>query len=318
MEILIGITLNSIVPIFIMILLGYALDKKFALDVNTLTKVYFYIFMPAFSFANIYTTEISLDLLKIILFAVALLPINFVIGAMFVKLLKLPYKTGKAFENTLMFYNSGNIGVSLIILVYSNPPFASGGSAPYLETALSAQIMTFLVQNLGVNTIGLINSGGEGINLKTGALYVLKMPALYAVALAVLLKPVPYDLTATPIWPAMVNLRNGLVCTALVTLGIQLSRAKVNLKLATPYIAVFFRLVGGPAAAFLLIRLFGFTGVLAQAVFIASSTPTAVNTALLNQECRGDTDFAVQTVTMSTVFSAVTMSIVVYLAYLIF
>ncbi|MCL1793203.1 MAG: AEC family transporter [Oscillospiraceae bacterium] len=318
MNIFASIILKSIIPIFVLIFLGYIADKKFKLDMNTLTKINFYLFVPAFSFANIYSTDISSDLVRVIALNSVFLGINFAFGATAAKLLKLPKKTGKAFENSIMFYNSGNIGVSLMTLVFSNPPFVVDGAAPYLETALAVQIMTLLVQNVTTNTIGFVNSGGEGMNLKSGIARVAKMPTLYAVIFAVLLKFAPFDFTANPIWTVFDYLRNGMVSVALVTLGVQLSKTKINLKMKLPYLAVFCRLICGPAAAFALIKLFGFGGVTAQAIFIASSAPTAVNTALLSAECKGDSEFAVQTVTISTLLSAATMTTAVYLAYILF
>lgn len=317
MNIFLSIILNSIIPIFILILLGYIIDMKFKLDMNTLVKINFYLFVPAFSLVNIYTTDISIDLVRVIVLTVALLGINFILGTLLAKILKLPKKTGKAFENSVMFYNSGNIGVSLMTLVFSNPPFVIDGSAPYLEVALSVQIMTLLVQNLTTNTIGFINSGGDGMTLRTGIIRVLKMPTLYAIICAILFKFLPFDFKITPVWSVLAYLRDGLVSVALITLGVQLSKTRINFATKIPYIAAFCRLIGGPAAAFILIKLFGFEGVMAQAIFIASSTPTAVNTALLSAECNGDTDFAVQTVTISTLFSAVTMTTVVYMAYIL-
>ena len=109
-----------------------------------------------------------------------------------------------------------------------------------------------------------------------------------------------------------------MISIALVTLGVQLSKTRINFRIRTPYIAAFCKLICGPAAAFILIKLFGFEGVTAQAAFIASSAPTAVNTALLSIECKGDSDFAVQAVTISTLLSAATMTTAVYLAYVLF
>ena len=318
MSIFLSIILNSILPIFILIFLGFFVDKKFKLDTNTLTKINFYLYVPAFSFVLIFTTDISSDLLRVVLLHVMLLAISFYAGAGIGSLLKLPMKTKKAFENALMFCNSGNIGVSLITLVFSNPPFTENGGAPYLQIALSVQVMALLVQNLSINTLGFINSGGEGMTLKKGIIHVFKMPTLYTVTFAILFKFLPFDFKTTPLWPALENLRSGLVSIALVTLGVQLSKTKINFKNKLPYLAVFLRLVGGPAIAFFLIKLFGFSGAFAQAVFISSATPTAVNTALVSAECKGDSEFAVQTVTLSTLLSAVTLTTVVYIAYIFF
>ena len=57
MNIFSSIILNNIIPIFVLICLGYIIDKKFKPDMNTLTKINFYLFVPAFSFVNIYTTN---------------------------------------------------------------------------------------------------------------------------------------------------------------------------------------------------------------------------------------------------------------------
>jgi len=307
-----------VLPIFILITLGFALSKKFSMDTETLTKLNFYLYSPAFTFVYIFSTEVTVDLVRVILLALTLLVVNYAAGAVITRLLRLKWNTAKAFQNALMFFNSGNIGVSLIILVFSRPPYVVDGSAPYLQTALSVQIMLFLVQNLTMSTIGFINSGGEGFTLKKGVTRVLQMPMIYAAICAFLFKLLPFDFTGTPFWPALSHLRDGLVSIALVSLGVQLAKSRINLRLKTPYLAAFCRLVGGPAVAYLLIRLFGFEGVMAQAIFISVSAPTAVNTALISVECKGDSDFAVQAVTVSTLLSAVTMTVVVYLAYTIF
>ena len=318
MDIFLSILMNNIIPIFILLSLGILIDKKFSLDINTLTKISLYLIMPAFAFVNIFSTDVTADLVRVVLLNAVLLLVNFTMGAGVAKLLKLPGKTRKAFENTLMFCNSGNIGVSLITLVFSNPPFASGGSAPYLELVLSVQVMTMLAQNIAVNTIGLINSGGDDMTWKKGLQKVIRMPSPYAVLCAFLFKLLPFDFAATPVWPALQFLRNGLVSVALISLGVQISKTRIDFKNKTPYVASFFRLCGGPAAAYLLIRLFGFDGVVAQAIFIASSTPVAVNVVMLSIENKGDVDFCVQTVTISTLLSALTMTTAIYLALILF
>ena len=46
-----------------------------------------------------------------------------------------------AFRNTIMFNNCGNIGVSLITLVFTSEPFIIDGKAPYFETAMGAIVV---------------------------------------------------------------------------------------------------------------------------------------------------------------------------------
>ena len=45
---------NILLPIFIMVLLGFVLQKKFTLDLNTLAKLNIYVFVPGFIFVKFY------------------------------------------------------------------------------------------------------------------------------------------------------------------------------------------------------------------------------------------------------------------------
>jgi predicted permease len=104
----------------------------------------------------------------------------------------------------------------------------------------------------------------------------------------------------------------------LITLGVQLSKTKFDFRDINVHISVLSRLVVGPVLAFLFIHLFRFSGVTAQTVFIAYSVPTAVNTALIAVEFNNNPDFASQVVVVSTVFSAVTLTLAVFMARILF
>lgn len=59
---LLYILLNNIAPIFALVAVGYYVGKKFNLDIYTLSKVNFYVFIPAMIFVKIYEADIDLDL----------------------------------------------------------------------------------------------------------------------------------------------------------------------------------------------------------------------------------------------------------------
>jgi len=314
MYILLSILMNNIVPVFILVALGFILGRKFPMDIATLSKLFFYLYVPAFAFVNILTVEFSFNPLLVISIGLILVVMNYILGAGMSKIFRLPHKTSKAFQNTIMFNNSGNIGVSLIILVFSNEPFLVNGQPSNLEIALAVQIMMLLVQNMSTNTFGVINSGGEGMTVKKGLIRLIKIPFVYMVLAAFLFRLVPFDVTKTPIFTSMDMIRGGMISIALLMLGLQLSQSKINLKLKTPYVASFTRLLIGPLLAFIVIHMFGLSGVVAQSIFISASTPSAVNVALMAKEFQGDSDFAVQVVTLSTLLSAFTMTGAIFLA----
>lgn len=318
MSLIFYILSHNILPLFALIGVGILLNKKFHLDINTLTKINFYLFVPAFTFVNLYETKIAIDALKAIVIAVLILLINALISFFLAKVRHYDQGMRNAFQNSIMFYNSGNFGVPLITLVFSTGMYAVGGDNPYLNIALTTQIMVLVVQNVAVNTLGFYNAASSNIHWKKAVINVLKMPTIYSIALAFILKAVPYDMTQLWIWPALTYAKNGLISIALLTLGVQLSLTKFDFKSKKVYLAVFCRLIIGPAVAFGLVKLFGVEGVMAQALIISSAVPTAVNTALIAVECNNYPDYASQVVLVSTLMCSVTLVAVIYAAARLF
>jgi predicted permease len=309
---------NNIIPIFTIITLGYLLSRKFNLNIFTLSKLCFFLFVPAFMFVSLYTTELKLDMLMVLVYIILYLMVNGLLAKAVAVFRRYDVSMMNAFRNSIMFNNSGNIGVSLITLVFSSAPYAVDGKLPYLEEALAAQIIILMVMNITSNTLGFYFAGKAKMSLKDSLRQIFTMPSIYVVPLALLLNLMRIDITASPVWNALVYIKGGLVPMALITLGVQLSRTKFNFGSIDVYIAVFTRLILGPALAFIMIMLFGFTGVVAQTALIACSVPTAVNTALIAVECDNNQDFAAQAVMMSTIFSAVTLTLSIYAAGVLF
>ena len=309
---------NNIIPIFTIIALGFILNKKFNLNIHTLSKLSLYLFAPSFIFVNLYTTDLKLDMLKILFFCIIYLAANDLLAKAISVFRKYDIGKANAFKNSIMFNNSGNIGVSLITLVFSSAPFIVDGKTPYLEEALAAQIIILMFQNIASNTLGFYYAGRAKMNLKDSLRQIFTMPAIYVVPLAFLLNYQHFDITMSPVWNALVYIKGGLVPMALITLGVQLSKTKFNFGSVDVYISAFARLIFGPALALILIIFFGFTGVVAQTVLIASSVPTAVNTVLIAVECDNNQDFAAQVVMVSTIFSAVTLTLAIYAARIIY
>lgn len=309
---------QNILPIFILVTLGYLVSRKFALDTGTLNKINFWLFVPAFTFTNLYATDIGIDALRALGVAVLILMANLLTGYWVSRVRRYKDGLGNAFQNAISFYNSGNIGIPLITLVFSSGTFLVDGKSPYLDVALTTQIMVLVVQNVSVNTIGFFNAGRANRHWKDAVKTVVGMPAIYAVTAAFLLKLVPFDLTTTPLWPALTYLKNGLVPIALTILGIQLAKTKFRIHDRTAWLAVFLRLVGGPLLALAFIRLLGISGVVAQALLISSAVPTAVNSALVALECDNHPEFATQVVVLSTLFGSITLIGVIFMAARLF
>ncbi len=155
-------------------------------------------------------------------------------------------------------------------------------------------------------------------SLKESIIKVFKMPIIYSIALALCLKYFSFDPQSLSIWPALVYAKDAMVAIALLTLGIQLASTSIKSLRADVFLSSALRLVGGPIAALIIIWFMRFDGIVAQAFLISSSVPTAVNTALIAIECKTNPEFASQTVMVSTVISAITLSGVIFLSQILY
>lgn len=291
---------NIIVPIFIPIIAGYLVQKHFPLNVATLTKIQFYIFIPALLFTTIYTTNLQGSTLWWLIVANLLIFALLWGGALILNRLCIRKETQKSFLNAVCFYNSGNYCIPLVQLLYHTP------------FSFSVQIIVMIVQQLLTNTVGVINASSANQSWKAAVLENLRMPMTYAVLLAVLCRwlnvPVPH-----PISVSLDLMAQGLVPTALVTLGSQLVGIRFYIRNLSVILGIVTRLLISPAIAAAVCWGLGISGVAAQVVVICAAAPSAVNTVLLAIEYRSDPDFASQTVFISTLLSALSMPLVIAL-----
>ena len=74
----------------------------------------------------------------------------------------------------------------------------------------------------------------------------------------------------------------------------------------------------GPLLALAMIYLLNIDGIVAQSLFIASSFPTSRNTSTIAMEYQIEPELHAQIVLFSTLFSIVTVTVVIYLSYILF
>lgn len=318
MDILMYILLHNILPIMAVILFGYLLGRKFNMDIFTMTKLNFFIYVPFFIFAQLYTTELPREMLRVLIFVAILAVVNGIVSSLVARIRGYDEGLKNAFKNSIMFYNSGNIGIPLITLVFSSGSFVVDGETPYLTLALTTQVVVLVTQNITTNTVGFFNAGKGKMNWKDSVRSILCLPTIYAIPLAFLFKAMPFRLENFPLWPAAMYIKDGLISISLVTLGIQLARTRFSFRNREVYIANFLRLIGSGIFAFIILKLIGIGGIPAQALMISSSLPTAVNTALIAIERDNHPDFASQAVMTATLFSSITLVLVIYAAKVFF
>jgi len=298
---------DILLPIFVIMGIGFVMQKKFELNLQTLARLNIYFLVPGFIFVKLSSTQISANLfgnilLFFILYVVLLYSVSHFVG----KMIGLEKGEKTTFSNSVMFFNSGNYGVPVNDLVFKSDPLA-----------MSIQVIMLTLQNIFLFSYGIFSLQSIQVGKLKAVLGYFKMPVLYAmlagVATNIFNIPVP-----SFIWVPATYIANAMIALALLTLGAQVAQIKFVAGLSSVYYSLLLRLAVGPMIALAIIFIFKVDGIVAQALLIGSAMPTSVNSAVIAQEYDNHPALAAQIVLFSTLISAITVSLVIYLARYLF
>lgn len=296
-----------ILPIILLIGVGMILQRAFHLDMKTFSKLILYYYIPALAFIKIYEAKATAWLLlNVAGFLLLQFIVLFLIGKIASKLGKHTKKLASSFSNSIVLTNNGNVGIPVNDLAFHHNPLA-----------LSIQMMVVLFELFITFTYGLINASAANMGLKKTISQFIKMPVLYCLVLGLFFN-MPHirlpDFVSIP----LNTVANGMLSLALVSIGAQIATLKLYSNTRIVLLSSLIRLIVSPLIAFALIYVLDLHGIVAQALWIASAIPTSRNSASLALEYGNEPEFAAQTVLISTLFSSITLTIVIYFSKTLF
>ena len=301
------IILDVILPILILMLIGAILQRKFQFNLKQLSTLITYCLMPAAVFVNIYDIRIETGLLLQIIYYLMLYSLSLIIVSHFIsKTLKLEKGESAALKNSISLMNSGNYGLPVSQLIFSHNP-----------VGVSIQIFIVIFQNLLTYSYGIYNLLSATKTIGGIIQSFLRLPVFHALVLGVLFQSFKIQIPNSILLP-LNQLANGFVAIALILLGAQLSNIKLNFFHRVITWALIGRLLMGPLLALAVIYILNIDGIVAQSLFIASSFPTSRNTSTIAMEYQIEPELHAQIVLFSTLFSIITVTVVIYLSYILF
>ncbi|MGE1128338.1 AEC family transporter [Bacillus wiedmannii] len=301
------IIFDVILPILILMLIGAILQRKFQFNLKQLSTLITYCLMPAAVFVNIYDIRIEIDLLLQIIYYLMLYSLSLIIVSHFIsKILKLEKGESAALKNSISLMNSGNYGLPVSQLIFSHNP-----------VGVSIQIFIVIFQNLLTYSYGIYNLLLATKTIGSIIQSFLRLPVFHALILGVLFQSFTIQIPNSIFLP-LNQLANSFVAIALILLGAQLSNIKLNFFHRVITWALIGRLLMGPLLALAMIYLLNIDGIVAQSLFIASSFPTSRNTSTIAMEYQIELELHAQIVLFSTLFSIITVTVVIYLSYILF
>lgn len=301
MSLVLSIFSQDILPIFVIAGIGFLMARHFGANVKTMSTVSFNALSPCLVFYQLVTAKLSVaQSWRVALFCV-LLTVAIGVAARLVALpLRLGGATLSSFLLVVMFSNSGNYALPVVL-------FAFG------REALAFASVYFVTSAILVYTFGVfVAASGRG-SLRSTLLGVARVPAIYAVVAAVIVLAAGATVPLAVMRP--VGLLNDAALPVMVlVLGMQLERATLPAHPAAVTAAVVLSLVVAPILAFALSATLGLAGAARQASIIEASMPSAVVTTVLALEFDLDAGFSTSVVMFSTLLSPFTL--VFLIAYL--
>jgi predicted permease len=292
---------NNILPILLLSGAGLLLGRTLSMESRPLGRVVFYVFSPILVFNLLLHVELnSGEILATMGYTFLVCALGGLLALLLGRLLHLERPTLMALILTVAFGNSGNYGLPLV-------SFAFG------PQALAFASLYFVTTSILFNTAGVLIASLGHMDLKTAALGLFRVPAVYGVVLAALLNRF-HVVLPTPLARTVDLAASGSIPLMIVLLGLELSRVTWSHSMRPIGLSVALRLIAGPVIGLLLAIPFGFEGAARQANVTETAMPAAVTNTVLAAEYGLDTSLVTAMVFIGTILSPLTLTpLLVYL-----
>lgn len=287
---------QAILPLFALIAAGYALGRLRGTRPGPLSDVCLYILIPVLIFASLAQKPISgAEFARIFAWFFGFVLVNALLVAVVGRLRHWTSPTRSAVTLSLASLNAGSYGLPVVL-------FAFG------DAALAPATLLVVCSNLNASSLGVyIAAGGHSSPVKAAA-SILRLPLVYAAALAVAVNlgavPVPERVLSMAL---MVGKAGPQV--ALIVLGIQLSAMGFGgLKSGGVLALTAVKLLIAPALGIGLALFLGADGLLRDVLFVYACMPTAINFLLLSVRFDARPDLVGGAILGSTLLSPITVT----------
>ncbi len=292
-----------VLPVFIIIGLGYLLRRAFRLNLDTMNKLNLYALAPGIVFTKILDSDISAPRIGEIAVAwTALTLVLWAVSSAACRLARLPRGGRSVVEVGAMFPNVGNFGIPVAQLAFGAP-------------GVAVQAIVMAIHNALFFTVGTFVAGGGATRAREALAATARLPFIYAIAAAFILRANP-GLLPSPLRQSISLLGDGLIPLALMTLGAQLGARPLPRFGPVLQLSSLLRLVVAPAVAWAICLALGLDRPLAAMLTVAAACPVAVNVLLIAMEFRRGAALSSAAVAVTTVLSAATVTATIALVRL--
>jgi hypothetical protein len=288
----VGSLLETVGPVFLIVLLGWWLAGRSRMDLPTLANLALMVTSPALMFSVLGGAEVDLESWGVLVGGTLWIAMGTAaLAALYL------WFAGSGQRGLLLpaiFWNAGNLPLPLARLAWG-------------DAGLEAAAVIFVTVAILNSTVGLWIAKGEG-----GLSEIARMPLAYGsiggLALAISGQTLP-----RVIMEPIEMLGAMAIPLLLLSLGMHLRTLAVR-DVRHTVVIVAIRVAGGAICAALFISLFGVSGVERKVLLLASIMPAAVINVIIAQRYSRDPSLVASAVVLGTLVSLVTVPLVLYFA----
>lgn len=285
-----------VLPVLLVFLAGFALQKWRKLDIQSVSTAALYIFVPCLVFRTIYEKKLDLQYLKILVFSLILLLVLITIVKITSKIKGYSQSTESGLILSTAFMNSGNYGSPVVLFAFGKAGF-------------SLAIAFFVLQSIIMNFFGIYYAARGKAGIKMALRKVFRMPATYALLTALLVKiigiPVPKSTFS------IINiLADAAIPCVMLVLGMQLAEISFHgFQWGKVTYAAVVRLLISPFIAWLITLVIPMDSMLVKVLIILCAMPSAATTTMFAVQFDSEPKLVSSITLVTTLASVVTVTL---------
>jgi malate permease and related proteins len=298
---LIAIFVNNILPVFLVVGTGALLGVTIRPDVKALSRTVFYVLTPCVIFSGLIRSQLTgAETQQVALFAALATLLTAGLAWLVATLFGWRGTRRRALTLPVLSVNAGNFGLSVVLFAYG-------------QEAQARAMVYFAASAVIANSLGVALAAGGG-SWRQMLLNVARVPMIYATIAALVLNAIGTIEIPAVLMKPIELLGGAAVPMLLLVLGLQLvnSYERLRLHLSTITVATVLRLLVAPVIAIGVAWLTGVQGITRRACMLEASMPAGVTSTILALEYDLEPEVVTGTVFVSTLFSALTLSIVIW------
>jgi hypothetical protein len=289
--------LPAILPVVLIIAIGFITAKKLALQPQTLSQLTLFILSPALIIDSLYRTTLSVQSSAGLLIGFTLISgAIYGIVRLISRITRSPVNSERAAIATSLFPNNGNMGLPVSAFA-----FGAGGLERAVVYTIGSSILMFCCGPAIFRGQSMI----DGIKLT------LNLPLVWSIILGLGLRLSPFKLPFQ-IDRGIQELGQAAIPVALILLGMQLADTRLSFGVRE-FLAALVRVAIAPSIAYLIGISLHLADLDLQVLVLQSAMPTAVTSSVMATEFGGDKDFVARAILISTLMSFLTIPGVLWL-----